>query len=43
MILQISVNQLSFGTQGDYVAQVHQALLTLGRDVPPAGSSMLRR
>ena len=34
MILQISANQLSFGTHGDDVARVHQALVTLGRDVP---------
>ncbi|MGA9768044.1 MAG: neuraminidase-like domain-containing protein [Blastocatellia bacterium] len=34
MILQISSDKLSFGTQGDDVARVHQALLALGRDVP---------
>src|SRR5215210_2309211 len=36
MILQISTSQLSFGTQGDDVARVHQALQTLGRSVPVA-------
>ena len=34
MNLQISVSQLSFGTKGDDVARVHQALLALGRDIP---------
>ena len=34
MNLQISVSQLSLGTQGDDVARVHQALQKLGRTVP---------
>ncbi len=36
MILQISASQLSFGTQGDDVARVHQAMQALGRSVPVA-------
>ena len=36
MTLEISASQLSFGTQGDDVARVHQALQTLGRSVPVA-------
>lgn len=36
MNLQISTSQLSFGTQGDDVARVHQALQALGRIVPAA-------
>src|SRR5215212_1465511 len=34
MILRISTSQLSFGTQGDDVARVHQAIQALGRSVP---------
>jgi peptidoglycan hydrolase-like protein with peptidoglycan-binding domain len=33
MNLEISANQLSFGTQGDDVARVHRALQALGRDL----------
>src|SRR5215212_332467 len=36
MTLEISASQLSFGTQGDDVARVHQALGALGRSVPVA-------
>ena len=36
MILEISAVQLSFGTQGDDVARVHQAIQALGRDIPIA-------
>ncbi len=36
MILQISTSQLSFGTRGDDVARVHQAMQALGRSVPVA-------
>jgi peptidoglycan hydrolase-like protein with peptidoglycan-binding domain len=36
MTLQISATQLSFGTQGDDVARVQQALQALGRDLPLA-------
>lgn len=34
MKLEISASQLSFGTQGDDVARVHQAMQALGRSVP---------
>src|SRR6516164_7779486 len=39
MILVISVSQLSFGTQGDHISRVHQAIQALGRDVPVAGKN----
>ena len=34
MTLEISASQLSFGTQGDDVARVHQAMQVLGRSIP---------
>jgi hypothetical protein len=39
MILDISVSQLSFGTQGDDNSHVLQAIQALGRDVPVAGKN----
>ena len=41
MTLQISATQLSFGTQGDDVARVQQALQALGREVPPSERGVL--
>lgn len=34
MKLEISASQLSFGSQGDDVVRVHQAMRALGRSVP---------